>query len=138
MQVKSVMTRNPTTVPPDAALIDVRGYFSSRRFHHLLVVDEGVLVGVISGRDVLRAIGLFLDTYAEDYHDAEALNREAHEIMSHDPVTVRPETTLEEAAELLTEYEVACLPVVSETGEVEGLLPVKAVLKYLSKQHEPS
>lgn len=136
MQVHAIMTRQPARVPPDATFMDVRSYFSSREVHHLLVVDEGRLVGVISARDVLQAISPFLDTYAEDYRDAGALTQEAREIMSHTPVTIQSDATVEEAATLLAEYEISCLPVVSEGGEVEGILTSKDVLKHSSKHHQ--
>ena len=113
------------------------GYFSSRGIHHLLVVDKGRLVGIISDRDMLQAVSPFLDTHTEDYRDVGTLTREAHEIMSRDPVTIRPEGTVEEAATLLLEYEISCLPVVSESGEVEGILTSKDILKYSSHHHEP-
>lgn len=136
MQVKTIMTRHPATVPPDALLMDVRGYFSNRGFHHLLVVEEGRLIGVISDRDVLQAISLFLDAYAEDYRDVETLTREAREIMSRNPVTIHVEASIEEAAAKLLEYEVSCLPVVSGDGDVEGILTSKDILKHTSQNYE--
>ena len=135
MQVHAIMTRQPARVDPDATLMEIRGYFSSRGIHHLLVVEGERLVGVISDRDVLRAVSPFLDTYAEDYRDAGTLTRAAREIMSRDPITIGPEATVEEAAATLLEYEVSCLPVVSEGGDVEGILTSKDVLKY-SAQHQ--
>ena len=130
------MTRQPVTVASDATLMEVRGYFNSRGIHHLLVVEEGRLVGIISDRDVLQAVSPFLDTHAEDYRDVGALTREAREIMSRDPVTVQSDATVEEAATLLLEYEVSCLPVVSRSGEVEGILTSKDILKYSSQHHQ--
>ena len=137
MQIHDIMTRQPATVSPEATLMEIRGYFNSRGMHHLLVVDEGHLVGVISDRDVLQAISPFLDTHAEDYRDAVTLTREAREIMSRDPVTIQADASVEEAATLLLEYEISCLPVVSERGEVEGILTSKDVLKYSSGYHQP-
>ncbi|MGI9175918.1 MAG: CBS domain-containing protein [Rhodothermales bacterium] len=137
MQVHTIMTRQAVTVSPDAILMDVRGYFSSRGIHHLLVVDEGRLVGIISDRDMLQAVSPFLDTHTEDYRDVGTLMREAREIMSRDPVTIRPDGTVEEAATLLLEYEISCLPVVSESGEVEGILTSKDILKYSSQHYQP-
>ena len=136
MHVHAIMTRHPAAVPPDATLMEIRGYFSSRGIHHLLVVEGERLVGVISDRDVLQAISPFLDTYAEDYRDAGTLTREAREIMSRDPVTIGPDATVEEAAALLLEYEISCLPVVSRRGSVEGILTSKDVLKYSSQNHQ--
>ena len=137
MQVHTIMTRQPVTVASDATLMEVRGYFSSRGIHHLLVVEEERLVGIISDRDMLQALSPFLDTHAEDYRDVGTLTREAREIMSRDPVTIQPDATVDEAATLLLEYEISCLPVVSESGGVEGILTSKDILKYSSQHHQP-
>lgn len=52
--VASVMTADPLTIPPDARVFEVLLLMSSRGIHHLPVVREGQVVGVVSSGDVMR------------------------------------------------------------------------------------
>ena len=53
-KVAQLMSKNPVCVAPDDTLAQVKQIFDQMKFHHLLVVDHGVLVGVISDRDLLK------------------------------------------------------------------------------------
>ena len=126
------MNRDVTTVGPDEALITLSALLRRGRFHHLLVVERGRLVGVISDRDVLQAASPFLDTVGESWRDAATLTRAAREIMTSDVVTVQAPTPVEEAARLMLERGVSCLPVVDDEGRAEGIVTSKDVLRYVS------
>ncbi len=54
MTVADIMTRKLITVSPELSIGEIRPMFNRYQIHHLLVVDEGKLAGVISCRDVLR------------------------------------------------------------------------------------
>lgn len=132
MQVNDVMSRDVTTVGPDEALINLSALLRRGRFHHLLVTERDRLVGVISDRDVLRATSPFLDTHSESWRDASTLTRAAQEIMTREVVTVQASTPVEEAARLMLERGVSCLPVVDDRGRARGIVTSKDVLKYVS------
>ena len=61
MTVGQIMTRVVTTIGMDDSVRLVRHLFDEHSFHHLLVVDRGRLVGVISDRDLLRNVSPFID-----------------------------------------------------------------------------
>ena len=89
-----------------------------------------MLVGVISDRDLLRALSPYLDTDAEMNRDTETLNRRAHQIMSRQPITISPESSLPEAAAIMLEQHVSCLPVL-ENGALVGILSWKDLLRVM-------
>jgi len=130
MTIDSIMTREVEVVTPDAALMEIQDLLHQHKFRHLLVVEGEQLIGVISNRDVLRAISPFLDTLAEEPRDVKTLMRPAHEIMRADPITVRPGSTIEEAAHLLLEHTISCLPVVTDGGELVGIVTSKDILRH--------
>jgi len=76
-------------------------------FRHLPVVKDGILVGIVSHRDLLRA--------AND----EQLVRE---VMSDDVKTVVPQTPAHEAAYLILRYRIGCVPVVEADGRLVGIV----------------
>ena len=128
--VDSIMTRRVVTVEMDDTLLIIRGIFKHLTIHHLLVVENKKLVGVISDRDLLRALSPFLGTHSETMHDRDTLDRKAHQIMSRNPVVVFPETEIKAAANLLFERNISCLPVVSHEGAVVGIVTRQDILKY--------
>ena len=95
----------------------------------MLVVEDGELLGVISDRDVLRAISPFLDTYSEEHRDIQTLARPAREVMRTDPITVAPDTEIEDASHLLLDHAISSLPVVEGT-ELVGIVTTKDLLNH--------
>ncbi|WP_349919390.1 CBS domain-containing protein [Aeromonas veronii] len=127
MLVRDIMTTRIATVSMDDRLNVIKEIFDAAHFRHLLVLEEDVLVGVISDRDMLRAISPYLDTDAEMTRDTETLYRRAHQIMSRHPVTISPDKTLQAAARLMLEKHVSCLPVL-ENGTLVGIVSWKDLL----------
>jgi len=58
MQVRDVMTRNPTTLPPSAPLIDALRIITGQDIGRIPVVANDALVGIVTRTDVLRVMEL--------------------------------------------------------------------------------
>ena len=130
MLIKEIMTTRVATVSMDDRLNVIKAIFEQAHFRHLLVVEEEVLVGVISDRDLLRAISPYLDTDAEMNRDTETLNRRAHPLVSRGPNTAPPRRSLQEAASIMLEQHVSCLPVL-ENGALVGIVSWKDLLRVM-------
>ena len=65
MTVELIMTKKVFKVRMDDTIGTIREIFENVKFHHLLVVEGNKLVGIISDRDVLKAISPFLGTLSE-------------------------------------------------------------------------
>ena len=130
-----IMTTRVVTIEMDDSLEVVRDLFKKVSFHHLLVVDNQKLVGIISDRDMLKAVSPFVGTMSETTRDRATLNKRAHQIMSHHPVTVRSSCSLQEAAQLMLAPGVSCLPVTTMNGEVLGIVTWKDVLRAILDSH---
>ncbi len=133
MKIASIMTRNVYTVDIDDSLKTIRDIFGFDAFHHILVEDGRRLVGVISDRDLLRALSPFLGTLSEKKCDKSTLDMKAHQIMSKEIVTVNAESSIEDAISQLLEWNIYCLPVLSPLGVVEGIVTWKDILRFYSK-----
>jgi acetoin utilization protein AcuB len=134
MNVASIMTRKVVTVEMDDPIQTIWEVFNNFEFHHILVVEDWKLVGVISDRDLIKAVNPFLDTSSEEKHGAIALDKKAHQIMSKTPITIDAKTSTEEARNLLLENCISCLPVLSSQGIVEGIVTWKDIIKLLLKE----
>lgn len=136
--VGAVMSRQVVTITMDDTLGKAQELFAKFRFHHLLVVQQQRLVGIISDRDLLKAISPYVGTISETERDHATLNKRVHFLMTRHPVTVRPDTTLAAAAKALVEKGVSCLPVVKEDGTLEGILTWRDLLKAFLPAPTPS
>ncbi|MGD9894587.1 MAG: CBS and ACT domain-containing protein [Dehalococcoidia bacterium] len=107
------MTAAPTTVPPNATVEEATAVMRHGRFRHLPVVSDGVLVGVVSERDL----------HAGDHIVPDELHRgrPVRSTMVHDVITIGPDDPVEQAARLMLENKVGCLPVM-EDGRLTGII----------------
>ena len=60
--LSAVMTPNPDTLPPDANPVEALKTMQSRNFRHLPIVENGILVSMISIRDLYAAIIVMLES----------------------------------------------------------------------------
>lgn len=133
MNIASIMTHKVVTVEMDDPTQTICEVFNNFEFHHILVVEDWKLVGVISDRDLLKTVNPFSGTSFEKKHGAVNLDKKAHEIMSRNLITIDAETSMEEASDLLLENNISCLPVLSSQGIVEGIVTWKDIFKFYSK-----
>jgi len=131
MRIADILTRAPITVGLDDSLATLKQIFDSHAFHHVLVVADGELFGVISDRDLLRAISPFVGGHSERPIDTATLKRHAHQIMSRHPITATADERVEAAAQRLLEKRVSCLPVLGPEGEVLGIVTWRDLLRGL-------
>ena len=88
MRVEGIMTTRLVTVGFDDTLATVKGIFDAVKFRHLLVIEEGELQGVVSDRDLLRAVSPFIGSTVETVRDIATLNKRVHQIMTRKPITL--------------------------------------------------
>ncbi len=119
-EVGTIMSTNLTTVRPDQLVSEIAELFQRVTFHHLPVVDNTQLVGIISDRDLSK----FLTNQQDN------CGQRASDIMSPEPITVDPSTSIETASILLLENRFSCLPVVSDEGYLAGILTWKDLLRF--------
>ena len=126
-QVADVMTTDTTTMLPSQCFADAVGLMATNSFRHLLVVDEDVrLQGVISDRDVLRAL-----SRTPDWR-----KKSVAEIMTKDSITTTVESTISTAVRLMLEMRINCLPVLDADGRVVGILTSTDLLKAYERLQE--
>ena len=119
--VADVMTREVVTIGEEDNLLEVMQGMEQLQVRHLPVVDEdNRLVGLVTQRDLLAlasgALGATILQASRERIVEE--NTFVAEVMVRDPITVTPETPLEEAARIMLEEKIGGLPVVFGSGYV--------------------
>ncbi|UCB49260.1 MAG: CBS domain-containing protein [Deltaproteobacteria bacterium] len=113
MKVAEWMVKNPIVVTLDQRVQDCVDLMREHSIRHLPVVDNQKLIGLVTESD-LREV--FLASLVED------LTIEG--VMITEPLTVTPDTEIEDAAKLIYYHKIGGLPVVDDYGEVVGILTV--------------
>lgn len=131
MSIKKMMTTRLITVSPTDTVGRLSEIFAKLPIHHVLVVEADKLIGVVSDRDVLKNISPFVNTKAEEAKDTFTLSRQAKQIMSKKPVTIRVDRPVREAGKLMLEKKVSLLPVVDENEQLIGVLSWKDVMRFI-------
>jgi acetoin utilization protein AcuB len=132
MVLSNIMTARIVTVEMDDRLEVVKEIFDTMKFHHLLVVDEHKkLSGIVSDRDLLKALSPYVGSAAETARDLATLNKRVHQIMTRHPITLRPQSEVAEAARVLLAHRISCIPVVDDERNPVGIVSWRDVLKSL-------
>lgn len=129
--IREIMTTRVVTVTLDDRLAVVKDIFdgANGKFHHLPVLEDDKLIGILSIIDLLRATGPDRGPHIQTINDLLALKNPVHRIVTRHPVTISPDATLEEAITLLLKHSFACLPVVDKEKNLLGIVTVRDFLK---------
>jgi acetoin utilization protein AcuB len=107
--IEDIMKREVVTVSPSDSVAEALRRTRSGRFRHLPVVERERLVGVVSDRDLRSAVPALVTDVV-----GEALERTLVGGVMHSSVRViHPLDPVEDAARLMYEHKIGCLPVVS-------------------------
>ena len=133
VSLRDIMTARVVCVEADDPLEAVKQIFDSVKFHHLLVVDSTKkLSGVISDRDLLRALSPYVGTPSENARDIATLKKRVHQIMTRQPITLPPEAGVADAIKVFLEHRVSCIPIVDKGLKPIGIVSWRDVLKSMS------
>ena len=132
MLARDLMTQNPVTLGPQATVGDAWDLMRANEIRHVPVVERGILVGILSDRDLGHLdVGRILD------FDGAAAARSALaapiiDRMSTDVIFVHPETEVSDVIDLLLEAKIGAVPVIRpDTREILGIVSYVDILRAL-------
>lgn len=123
MTIRSIIETNPhdiVTIDAAASVADAVALLAERRIGALPVLDQNVVAGIFSERDVV---------YALAREGAAALGRRVGEVMTAPPVTADPGQPVLSALSLMTQRRIRHLPVM-EGGALMGFVSIGDLVKY--------
>lgn len=132
MLIRDWMTRDVITVTPETSMMKASKLMKENGIRRLPVVDaDGKVVGIVSDRDIKEASPSKATTL--DMHELYYLLSEIkiQNIMTHDPLCVSPEQTVESVALLLVERHIGGVPVVDDAGKILGIITDSDLFKVM-------
>ncbi|MFD1096485.1 CBS domain-containing protein [Salegentibacter chungangensis] len=133
--VSQIMTRNLIKLHLEDELSVAENLFKKNKIRHLPVVEGEHIVGMLSYNDLMRIS--FADAIDDDGESIETTVYDMFSIesvMTKKVISISPETTIKEVAEIFTKQDFHALPVVDNDNLV-GIVTTTDVIRYLLEQY---
>ena len=114
------------TVTPDTSLREVLNVMSEHDIGVVVVMELSEMKGIFSERDFTRAFAA---------NESLSLNTPVTELMTHEVISVNPETSVDECMILMTDYRIRHLPVV-EKNTLIGMISIGDLVKELISERD--
>jgi len=135
MIVNMWMTSNPVTIVPIATIAEGAALMAKKRVRRLLVVksktNDSKLLGIVSASDILHAFPPDVNPFAVEPRQSPENVLTIQQIMNANPLTVEPDTPIEEAARLMRAQKIGALPVVRD-GKLVGVITESDIFRVFS------
>jgi CBS domain-containing protein len=131
--VKTIMNTKIVSVSANDSLDTVDDIMNLGNVRHLPVVKAGELVGIVTQRDLLRASLSSILHVGLDQKKAFLNSIKIREVMARDVITIAPEATIQETAEIMADRKIGCLPVV-DGGKLVGMITETDLLEYIAEK----
>jgi CBS domain-containing protein len=133
VKVRDIMMKGPVTLEANDVLDLADDVMSLGRIRHIPILAGQRVVGVLSQRDLFySALVKALGVRHREQKDLMKTLR-VSEVMSQPVITIPPDATVKQAARLMAEKKIGCLPVV-EGEELVGLVTETDMLRYVANR----
>jgi acetoin utilization protein AcuB len=146
--IKNIMTEQVVCLGTDDNLASAMEAMKNGKFRHVPIVDtEGVLVGIVSDRDVLRYLPFVggqrlpgTDAFRSSLFHVDtrdpSLSLPIASIMTRNVTYIRQNCVTYNAVKMLHELKISCLPVVDDEKKLRGIVTVADVMRALLSVYE--
>ena len=132
MLVREIMTADVVTLQESDTMLDAAMVFARSSIRHLPVLRDKTLVGIFTERDMKRfAPGVLSGTTSEKYNlvmETTPISK----VMTHNPMTLKPDQRVAEAAEIFSAKRFGCLPVV-DGDKLVGIVTTTDMLRLMAQ-----
>jgi len=131
MLVRNWMSKGVVTINVNNSMMDATRKLKEQHINMLPVMKKENLVGILTDRDLKRASASDANTL--EIHELLYLisNIKVKDLMNRNPITVPPDYTIGETAELLLEKKISGVPVVKKSGELAGVITKADIFRAL-------
>jgi acetoin utilization protein AcuB len=130
MLVRDIMTTDLTTLREDQTMLDATLVFARSGIHHIPIMNGKQLVGLVTDTDLKHYSPSILSGRPITEYNRLMESTPLSKIMTRTLLTIEPEQTVREAAQILDDRRIGCLPVV-EGSELKGIVTTTDLVKLL-------
>ena len=133
--ITHIMSNNVDSIQEGQNLSEVRRLMTEKAIHHIPIVNGKKLAGIISFTDMMK---LSLITNGATEHTIDSIIDQQFsikDVMTENPKVLKDSDSIRNAAELLVEGNFHSLPVVSNEGDLVGIVTSTDLIRYLNDQY---
>jgi CBS domain-containing protein len=120
IRIRDIMNTNPVMIRRKASVLDAAKEMKSEKVGSIVIIENGRPIGILTESDILRKI------VAEEQEPADV---DVDTVMSGPPVTIGPDTAIDEAVRVMGEHNIRRLPVVSD-GKLIGMVTERDIMRF--------
>ena len=129
--IKDIMTNRVITVSPDDRLVHARRLMIDNDVARLVVVNSGLIMGIITAKDMAKTIVEFKERVPEKYQHTQIRNLFVQEVMSQTIETTTKDATIAQVANIMVSKEFSGMPVSDDKNKVQGIVSKSDILRYV-------
>jgi CBS domain-containing membrane protein len=129
--ISELMTSRVQTLDVGAKPSEARRVLSEQRVHHVPIVDDGVLVGIVGSRDLVRILRSTPAGASESVDEVLDRSGDVAQVMSTELVTLRSDASVEDAIECIAAGAVHSVLVLDADRRLVGIVTDTDLLDYL-------
>ncbi|KAA0006574.1 MAG: CBS domain-containing protein [Thermoplasmata archaeon] len=133
--VATIMTTPVITVRPDDRIVHARRLMLENDIARLPVIEEGKVVGIISDKEIAFAFAALKRSFSLGQQQHQLKMLLVKDVMKTPVITAKEDISIEEAAKIMIEKEVGCLPIVGGDEKIKGIVTRTDLLHYLRENY---
>ena len=133
MKITEIMSSPPITGTLDDFLSEVKEMLAVNNIKHLVIIEEGKLMGVLSERDLLLAISPYVNSNVYTTRDLATLNQRVGQILERHPLYLDDQSEVEDAIDMFDKNHISCIPIVDADFVPVGIVTRSDVIHFFNK-----
>ncbi|MEY4120638.1 MAG: hypothetical protein RLZZ472_1028 [Pseudomonadota bacterium] len=134
MKITEIMSSPPITGTLDDFLSEVKEMLAVNNIKHLVIIEEGKLMGVLSERDLLLAISPYVNSNVYTTRDLATLNQRVGQIVERHPLYLDDQSELEDAIDMFDKNHISCIPIVDADFVPVGVVTKSDIIRFYNKK----
>lgn len=134
MKITEIMSSPPITGTLDDFLSEVKEMLAVNNIKHLVIIEEGKLMGVLSERDLLLAISPYVNSNVYTTRDLATLNQRVGQIVERHPLYLDDQAELEDAIDMFDKNHISCIPIVDADFVPVGVVTKSDIIRFYNKK----
>jgi|1048.fasta_scaffold231925_1 acetoin utilization protein AcuB len=136
MKITEIMSSPPITGTLDDFLSEVKEMLAVNNIKHLVIIEEGKLMGVLSERDLLLAISPYVNSNVYTTRDLATLNQRVGQILERHPLYLDDHSELEDAIDMFDKNHISCIPIVDADFVPVGVVTKSDIIHFYNKKRD--
>jgi len=132
--IKEIMTTHVITTKPEDRVIHARRLMIDNDIARLPVVENGEVVGIISDSEIAFTFATLKKGISLGHQHHRLKNLLVKDIMRSPAITARDTISIKEAAEIMMEHDIGCIPILGGDNKIRGIVTRTDLLKHLLKE----